>query len=251
VRQTMLKSMREARVHTSWAFPNATYEEAMNTLIDTGLIGSRAGVFFGAFLPFARQVAGAGAHNSLIQTVIKLTAPGVPDLYNGAELWDLSMVDPDNRRPVDHALRARMLRELDAALQGERSALMPQLLRDWRDGRIKLAVAATLLRHRAQQPELYTAGDYQALPASGPRSEEIAAYARGLKERRLLVASARYSRRRESGGFDGETRLPLPEALGSGPWHEILSGRELTAEAGSLDPRLLFSHLPVAVLIQA
>jgi (1->4)-alpha-D-glucan 1-alpha-D-glucosylmutase len=248
VHQTMLKSMREARVHTSWAFPNAAYEEAMSALIDIGLIGSRAGAFMAAFLPFARQVALAGAHNSLIQTVIKLTAPGVPDLYNGAELWDLSMVDPDNRRPVDHVLRAHLLQEIDAALGSDRGSLMPQLLRDWPDGRIKLAVAATLLRHRAEQPELYGDGDYQALAASGPRAEEIVAFSRGLKEKRLIVAAARYSRRRDSGGFDDQTQLPLPESFGNIAWRELLSGREIAAAVG-IEPRLLFSDLPVAVLI--
>ena len=249
VRQTMLKSVREARVHTSWAFPNAPYEEAMSALIDTGLIGSRASAFMAAFLPFARRVASAGAHNSLIQTVVKLTAPGVPDLYNGTELWDLSMVDPDNRRPVDYALRAQLLHEIGAALRTGRGALMPQLLRDWHDGRIKLAVAATLLRHRAEQPELYSDGDYQPLLASGPRAEEIAAYARGVRDRHLIVATARYSHRREADGFDEQTQLPIPEAFGHGPWREILSGRELAASGSSLEPRVLFSHLPVAVLV--
>ena len=111
--------MREARVHTGWAFPNAEYEDATMSLIDAALTGSRAGAFLAAFLPFARRLAAAGAHNSLVQTVLKLTAPGVPDLYNGSELWDLSMVDPDNRHEVDYALRRRML---DAAREraGER-----------------------------------------------------------------------------------------------------------------------------------
>jgi (1->4)-alpha-D-glucan 1-alpha-D-glucosylmutase len=173
----------------------------------------------------------------------------VPDLYNGTELWDLSMVDPDNRRPVDYALRAQLLHEIGAALRTGRGALMPQLLRDWHDGRIKLAVTATLLRHRAEQPELYSDGDYQPLPASGPRAEEIAAYARGVRDRRLIVATARYSHRREADGFDEQTQLPIPEAFGHGPWREILSGRELAASGSSLEPRVLFSHLPVAVLV--
>ena len=126
----------------------------MGTLIDTALIGARAGAFMAAFLPLAREVALAGMHNSLVQTVVKLTAPGVPDLYQGSELWDLSMVDPDNRRPVDLARRSQMLQELDAALLAGRGELMPQLLREWRDGRIKLAVIATLLRHRAAHHHL-------------------------------------------------------------------------------------------------
>jgi len=249
VRQTMLKSIREARVHTSWAFPNAPYEEAMATLIDTGLIGSRASAFIAAFLPFARQVAIAGVHNSLIQTVVKLTAPGVPDLYNGSELWDLSMVDPDNRRPVDYALRLQQLHEIDAALRADRTAVLPRLLRDWHDGRIKLAVTASLLRHRAEQPELYGSGDYQPLTAAGPRADEIGAYARSHRDQRLIVAIARHARRREVEAFDAQTQLALPETFASGPWREILSGRNIPAPASRLQSHILFSQLPVAVLV--
>ncbi|HEY6452533.1 MAG TPA: malto-oligosyltrehalose synthase [Steroidobacteraceae bacterium] len=251
VREAMLKSTREARVHTSWAFPNASYEEAMSAFIDTALIGSRASAFMAAFLPFARQVAWAGMHDSLVQTVVKLTAPGVPDIYNGSELWDLSMVDPDNRRPVDYALRARLLQEIDTALAGDRGGLMPRLLGAWRDGRIKLAVITSLLRHRAEQPALYAEGDYQPLAAAGPRAEEIAAYARSHGERRLIVAVARYPRRRELAGFDAPTRLPVPTGLGSGAWREILSARVLAADAEGLEARALFADLPAAVLVPA
>lgn len=251
VHQTMLKSMREARVHTSWAFPNAHYEDAMSALIDLGLTGSRANAFMAAFLPFARQVAQCGVHNSLIQTAIKLTAPGVPDLYTGSELWDLSMVDPDNRRPVDYTLRVELLQQMEAALSSDRSALLPQLLQQWCDGRIKLAVIACLLRHRSEQPDLYTHGDYQPLPATGPRAEEIGAYARTHGEQRLIVAFARYARRRETSGFDDSTLVPVPESFGGGPWHEILSGRELSVGGNGLEPGVLFSQLPVAVLASA
>jgi (1->4)-alpha-D-glucan 1-alpha-D-glucosylmutase len=249
VQQTMLKSIREARVHTSWAFPNAHYEEAMTALIDTGLTGSRASAFMAAFLPFARQVARCGVHNSLIQTAIKLTAPGVPDLYTGSELWDLSMVDPDNRRAVDYPLRVTLLRQMEQALSADRSTLFSQLLDQWGDGRIKLAVIACLLRHRNEQPDLYTHGDYQPLSASGPRAEEFGAYVRVHGERRLIVAFARYARRRESEGFDESTHVPIPESLRHGPWREILSGREVSVDSDRLDPRVLFSQLPVAVLV--
>jgi (1->4)-alpha-D-glucan 1-alpha-D-glucosylmutase len=254
VRRTMLKSMREARVHTSWAFPHAPYEEAMQALIETALSGGRAAAFITAFLPFARQIASAGVHNSLIQTAIKLTAPGVPDLYNGSELWDLSMVDPDNRHPVDYALRARHLREIDAALGTDRPALLRSLLHDWPDGRIKLAVIALLLRHRTEQPELYAGGDYQPLVATGPRSEQIGAYVRSLAGQRLLVAFARYPRRTELEPLDEQsgdepTRLALPEELANLRWCELLSGAEIRASEGGLAPSTLFPLLPIAVLV--
>ena len=251
VQATMLKSMREARVHTSWAFPDAAYENAMANLITSALTGARASAFLAAFLPFARQVAETGVGNSLIQTVVKLTSPGVPDLYNGTELWDLSMVDPDNRRPVDYAQRARQLQAIGIALQTDRRGSIRQWLREWPDGRIKLAVTATLLRHRATHPGLYAAGDYQPLTAAGPRAEEIGAYLRSHGNERLLVAFARHGRRRQREPLDRHTAVPLPTSLvnAAGGWVDLLSGAELRPEADGLAPEALFAHLPVAVLL--
>jgi (1->4)-alpha-D-glucan 1-alpha-D-glucosylmutase len=251
VRATMLKSMREARVHTSWPFPNADYEDAMAQLIDAALTGARAPAFLTAFLPFARQVAATGVNNSLIQTTLKLTSPGVPDLYNGADLWDLSMVDPDNRRPVDYALRAERLAQVEAALHQDRAGSMVLWLRHWRDGRIKLAVIATLLRHRAQHPALYDDGDYQPLAGSGPRAEETGAYLRTSGQERLLVAFARHTRRRELQPFDAETSIALPDGLSRDGWSDLLSGAPVAAAERGLAPATLFAHLPVAVLHMA
>ncbi|MGA8708356.1 MAG: malto-oligosyltrehalose synthase [Steroidobacteraceae bacterium] len=247
VRATMLKSMREARVHTSWAFPNPGYEDAMGGLITAALTGGRAAAFLPALLPFARQVAATGVRNSLIQTVLKLTAPGVPDIYNGADLWDLSMVDPDNRRPVDYPLRQRQLGEIEAALQRDRHASLAHWLDNWTDGHIKLAIITTLLRHRAQQAALYE-GDYLPLAGSGARAEEIGAYARVQGSRRLLVAFARHSRRREREPFDPDTRLQLPDDLARNAWTDILSGVSIRAGADGLNLRQLFDLLPVVVL---
>lgn len=248
IRQAMLKSMREARVHTGWAFPNADYEGAMNSLIDAALSGGRAGAFFAAFLPFTRRLAAAGAHNSLIQTVLKLTAPGVPDIYAGSELWDLSMVDPDNRRAVDHALRARMLDELEGALAADRGACMRQLWEHWDDGRIKLATIMTLLRHRAEFEELYAAGDYQPLPALGARADALCAYARTRGPQLLIVAVARGSRRRQQPDFEQATLLGVPEGLRRPRWRELLSGRTLLLETEHFRAADLFADLPAAVL---
>ena len=108
----LIKSLREAKAHSTWAAPNPAYEEAMLGLAGLALDPARSAAFLGAFLPFAERVARLGAQNSLAQTVLKLTLPGVPDIYQGTELWDLSLVDPDNRRPVDYALRQRLLEEI-------------------------------------------------------------------------------------------------------------------------------------------
>ncbi len=249
VRTAIVKSMREARVHTSWAIPDLEYEQATTSLVDAALTGNRSAAFLGAFVPFVRQLAILGAHNSLVQTLIALTAPGVPDLYNGTELWDLSLVDPDNRRPVDFERRALLLDALLADLARDRTAVMASLLRDWPDGRVKLAVTCSLLQHRRAHGELYAAGDYQPLQADGVEADEICAYARVHAEHSLIVATARFPRRRLTRGFAAGTRVPLPPALQARrEWHELLSGRTLQLEDGALSAEALFRILPVAAL---
>jgi (1->4)-alpha-D-glucan 1-alpha-D-glucosylmutase len=251
VRSAMLKSMREARVHTGWAFPNTAYEEAMTALIDTAIGGHRATAFLGAFLPLARRVAAAGVHNSLVQTALKLTVPGMPDVYQGCELWDLSMVDPDNRRAVDYERRAQLLEQIDAALSADRTAGVRELCSNWHDGRIKLAIVTTLLRHRLAVPELYAEGDYQALPALGSRADEICAYARSHRQQAMVVAAARFPHILVHQPFDAQTQLPIPPSLRRSQWRELLSGVTLQLEAESLSAAALFAQLPVAVLVAA
>jgi (1->4)-alpha-D-glucan 1-alpha-D-glucosylmutase len=236
-------------VHTNWAFPNNEYEDAMSALIDTALTGSRAGAFLAAFVPFARQLAAAGVHNSLIQSVVQLTAPGVPDLYNGTELWDLSMVDPDNRCPVDYAQRARLLAAITPRLQHDRAGCIAQLLRDWQDGGIKLALITTLLHHRRAHAALYDGGDYQPLQCAGARADEICAYARTQQGAVLITAVARFPRRREQNGFDAATTLPVPPALQRTRWQELLTGRTVTLADGGFVAGALFEALPAAALV--
>ncbi|HEX4377885.1 MAG TPA: malto-oligosyltrehalose synthase [Steroidobacteraceae bacterium] len=247
VRNTMVKSMRESRVHTGWAFPNQAYEDATLALIDNALTGSRANAFLGSFVPFVRAVADCGVDKSLAQTVLKLTSPGVPDIYNGSELWDLSMVDPDNRRPVDYARRRQLLDQVDERLAADRSRAMRELRRDWHDAGIKLAVIATILRHRQQYADLYTLGDYQPLPVSGPRSDEICAFARTHGGQRLIVAVARRARRPAGDNYWQDTAVSFNEQAS---WHELLTGRSVTSgsDAGALDAAKLFADLPVAIL---
>src|SRR5262249_37676762 len=138
VKATLVKCMREAKVHSTWAAPDEAYEQATQSFLADALDPSRPGGFLPAFVPFVERVAALGAQNTLIQTVLKLTLPGVPDIYQGTELWDLSMVDPDNRRPVDYRLRARMLDEVSAELAANRPAAMRRYMQSWQDGRFKL-----------------------------------------------------------------------------------------------------------------
>jgi (1->4)-alpha-D-glucan 1-alpha-D-glucosylmutase len=141
-----------------------------------------------------------------------------------------------------------MLEQLEPALRADRGACMRQLWQDWHDGRIKLATIATLLGHRRTWPELYTDGDYQPLPVLGPRTEEICAYARTAGQQILIVAVARYARRREQQDFGDDTLLAVAEPLRRQRWRELLSGRTLQLEGEHFRAAELFQDLPAAVL---
>jgi (1->4)-alpha-D-glucan 1-alpha-D-glucosylmutase len=194
------------------------------------------------------MVADCGVDKSLVQTALKLTAPGVPDIYNGSDLWDLSMVDPDNRRPVDYARRLRLLDEIDVQLTRDRPAAMRRLRKHWFDGGIKLAIIATLLRHRREHTALYEQGDYLPLPGAGTRADDLCAYARSHTGARLMVAVTRRARRETNAPHWRDTYLPLPEPLRGMRWHELLTGRRLPTAGDAFDADALFADLPVAVL---
>jgi (1->4)-alpha-D-glucan 1-alpha-D-glucosylmutase len=234
----MRKSMREAKVHSTWTSPNAVYEDAVLGFVDAALAQEPRG-FLAAFLPFEERLARLGVHNSLAQTVLKLTAPGVPDIYQGAELWDLSLVDPDNRRPVDYDARAHLLAGLD-------SVSMRELLGRWQDGAVKLFAISKILALRAAEPDLFARGDYEPLMAEGPKSQCICAFARQSNSRGILVMASRFPARLEAEpGWCGTT-LPLPSKLGAAA-RNVLTGGELAARAGAVDVEGALDGLPVAV----
>src|SRR5438132_7021093 len=151
------KAAREAKVHTSWIAPNRPYEEALLGFADAVLSHD---AFCREFVRFQKRIAFHGAINALSQVVLKATSPGVPDFYQGSELWDFSLVDPDNRRPVDYARRSALLRRV-------KSAKTSTLLREWQDGRVKLFTTWKLLELRARHVDLFRDGGYEPLEA-GP-----------------------------------------------------------------------------------
>ena len=191
------KSLREAKRRSNWAAPDAEYEQATQTFAKEAL---KSETFLSNFLPFIRRVARLGIENSLIQTVGKLTAPGVPDIYQGCELWDFNLVDPDNRRPIDFAQREGALADLAARLKApeQRSALFTTLMDEWQDGRAKLATTALLLTLRRDEPELFANSDYQPLAIEGDRSDWAFGYVRTSGDRKLAVVMARYPAHREA-----------------------------------------------------
>jgi (1->4)-alpha-D-glucan 1-alpha-D-glucosylmutase len=227
-------------VNSSWIEPNLAWDEAVQHFVARILEPHRANRFLESFLPFAERVAELGAVNSLSQTVLKLTVPGVPDFYQGTELWDFSLVDPDNRRPVDYGLRRAQMESL--GLDGA------PLLEHWRDGRIKQFAIRTLLRFRQEQRVLFEAGAYEPIGATGTFSECCVAFERRLDESpRLLVVVPRLSARvgfPPVGPCWRDTQLTIP--TGSSPWRDLFTGRKIGS--GQIPVAELFESLPFAAL---
>jgi (1->4)-alpha-D-glucan 1-alpha-D-glucosylmutase len=234
------KSLREAKRRSSWAAPDADYEQATQTFAQEAL---RSDTFLSNFLPFTRRVARLGIENSLIQTVGKLTAPGVPDIYQGCELWDLNLVDPDNRRPTDFAVREAAIADLAARLKApdQRPALFKTLMDEWQDGRVKQATTALLLTLRRDEPDLFSAGDYQPIVIEGDRSDWAFGYVRTSGDRKLAIVMARYPAHREA-ERTWNARAQLPEAR----WFDLFRGREATVDAPLHE---WLNPLPFAVLL--
>ena len=191
IKAYMEKAIREAEVHTSWVNVNEEYEAAVADFVDALLTPSETNLFLEEFVPFARRIARVGALNSLSQTLIKLSVPGVPDTYQGNELWDFSLVDPDNRRPVDYGLRRNLLAELDDLGTDE----IRFLLDAWQDGRPKLHLTHQALKLRQKYPDSFERGEYIPLDASGPHAEHLVAFARRHEDQvAITVAPRLYTR---------------------------------------------------------
>ncbi len=257
----MAKAIREAKLHTSWINENREYEQAVGRFVNQTLTGPRSSAFLESFEPFARRVARIGAVNSLAQVVIKIASPGVPDFYQGTELWDLNLVDPDNRRPVDFALREALLETLAPALEGcetpaQGSARARGLLEHWEDGRIKLWVTASGLRLRRDRRALFLDGDYVPLEAHGERAGHVLAFARVFGTEVVLVVAPRLTAHVADGAWPvgpavwGDTRLRLPGDLVVRAFEDALTGSVLhPAHAdGSLALAEILRECPVALL---
>jgi len=243
LKQAMLKSIREAKVHSTWATPNLAYEEAALAFVDAALDPGESKAFFAAFLPFQEQIAHLGMENSLAQTVLKLTMPGVPDIYQGCELWDLSLVDPDNRRPVNYGLRLEMLKELDARKHSFR-----ELLNRWPDGRVKLFITQRILQLRAEDSDLFSSGDYEPLLISGAKADCICAFARIQGGRAVVAIVARFPFRRRQEPEWHDTTIAIPAQLSMCVFRNIFTGARLAATDIESAIGVLFDGSPVVVL---
>ncbi len=225
----LIKSAREANVHTSWTNPVPAYEDAVAHFVDAVMADAE---LMGDFQNFMgrMQIVALGRITSLSQTALLLTCPGVPDVYQGTELWDLSLVDPDNRRPVDFELRRRLLAEAGALPAAGVMARSDE-------GVPKLWLIARLLERRRDMPELFQSAEYAPLAASGAKARHVVAFARG---RRLGVVVPRLLAGLGAGWVDTTVELP------DGRWEDVLGGA--TVEGGRVELTSLLSAFPVAVL---
>jgi len=243
LRAALQKSLREGKHNSSWAAPNVEYENAMQGFAAEALNPQSA--FLASFLPFVQRAAQLGVENSLVQTVLKLTLPGVPDTYQGAELWDLSLVDPDNRREVDYRERMDALAKLAPRLEAERdrAELFEALMRDWRDGRVKLAATALLLGFRREHPDLFAKGGYQPIEFDGQDANCAFGFVRADGPLRLAVIVARFPALREGKpGWRAEAKLP------EGEWTDLFRGRGFEPATPLRD---WLGAFPVAALVSA
>lgn len=258
----MQKTIKEAKVHTSWVNPNVNYDKAVNDFV-MSVLGDQA--FLQAFLPFQQRIEHFGNINALAQLLLKLTCPGVPDFYQGSEIWDLRLVDPDNRGPIDYQLRSGLLTGLveEIAERGEElHDFASELMTASDDGRIKLYVIHRTLSFRKKHPEIFRDGDYVPCKVTGPKASHACAFTRLHGTNRLVVAVPRLV----GGLLGGTARYPVGEGVWMDTWLELpgdqigkkyqnlFTGEEhsvgLRAGVAGISLESVFSCFPV-VLLQA
>ena len=262
LQEYMLKAAREGKLHTSWLTPNQQYEDALKSFVEGVLTGDGGRRFLAAMRPLQARIAAIGVINSLSQVAAKLGSPGVPDVYQGADLWDLSLVDPDNRRPVDFAHRQRLLDGIDRVLSlaaPDRPQAIGEMLANWQDGRIKLLVTAAGLRLRRDQPELFLSGDYLPLETEVTVAGSAIAFARVRGAEGAVFVLPRLCARlidaglhQPLGGTWKTSRVLIPHQLAGRTFRNEITGVEIrptsTADQTWLFLGQVFEHVPVGIL---
>jgi (1->4)-alpha-D-glucan 1-alpha-D-glucosylmutase len=259
----MLKSVKEAKRHTSWLTPNQDYEQAVARFVESVLVGPGGAKFLPVFGPLAGRVARVGMMNGLAQVALKIGAPGVPDFYQGSELWDFSLVDPDNRRPVDFDLRRRLLDEVENVLvlpPPDRANTISEMVAKWEDGRIKLLLTTIGLRLRREWPEVFLSGRYVPLVTDVTVPSSLVGFARIAGARAALFIAPRMTAPLigETGDIplSGEawktTRVILPPALHGRMFRHEITGADIvpTAAGGNewMFAGQVFERVPVGIV---
>ncbi|MCJ8207533.1 malto-oligosyltrehalose synthase [Pseudomonas sp. RGM2987] len=247
--QWQRKALREAKLQSSWAAVNDSYEQATQMFLERLLLGDEGLPLRSAIAEAVQAIAPAGALNSLAQTLLRMTVPGVPDLYQGNEFWDFSLVDPDNRRPVDFTARRE-------AIQADSEPAA--LINDWRDGRVKQALIARTLAVRAHYPQLFRLGSYQPLEVVGEQAQRVLAFMREYEQQRaIIVVPIHAARLLENAAAPqvaasdwGDTRVQLPFASGDEKLKGLFASAAVTPQGGLMISAAL-GDFPVNVFIQS
>ena len=257
----MQKAVREAKVHTSWIRENQEYGRAVGLFVNRTLTARTAPRFLSSFVAFQRRAAHLGMINSLAQLALKLASPGVPRLLSGTELWDLSLVDPDNRRPVDFAKRQALLEEMrplidriEAGRPADRD--VAALLDRWHDGAIKLLLTACGLRFRRAHAALMLEGAYLPLESDGPAADHVVAFARHDDSGTLLTLAPRLGAslvgEHQSLPLGpetwGATRILLPDGIPASGYRHVLTGETVEGTGSHVSAAAVFRTSPVALL---
>jgi len=253
LKRYLVKAVREAKVHTAWLKPDTDYENAFVEFTEKIFNFSNPNQFIEEFLPFQRKIAYYGIFNSLSQTLLKITAPGVADFYQGSELWDLNLVDPDNRRPVDFSLRQEILNDIRAKEKIDEEKLIQELLQHKEDGRIKLFLIYRALNARRTLGDVLKKGEYRNLDTGGKYKEHIIAFCRRAGERFSITVVPRFlSLFLEEGenplrDIWQDTYLVWPE---DNPqmWYNAITGEKLEGKKSILISDI-FKNFPVGLLV--
>jgi (1->4)-alpha-D-glucan 1-alpha-D-glucosylmutase len=254
IKEYIVKAVREAKVHSAWVKPDEAYEEVCLNFIDALLEDNETNQFLPSFLRFQKIIAHYGVLNSLAQVTIKMAAPGVCDFYQGSELWELSLVDPDNRRPVDFSKRMQYLHEIEKGIKEDIYSLIGRLRQEASTGKIKLFLIYQLLNRRRRFPDLFEKGEYIPLRAEGKYKECIVAFARKHQGQWAIIVTSRFSTRLIGpdawplgANIWDDTAVFLPEGI-EGTLSDCITHQDRLTEKSLLVGRL-FEHFPAAVLI--
>jgi (1->4)-alpha-D-glucan 1-alpha-D-glucosylmutase len=250
-----IKATREAMVHTRWTRPNMAHENVLKKFIASAMKDARENVFLRDFKRFQQRIAYHGMINGLSQTLLKITCPGTPDFYQGSELWDLRLVDPDNRRPVDFAKRSTMLVQIKKDAERDLLAFAEAMIANWGDGRVKLYLIWKALTFRREHADFFSHADFTRTRRTGHLYENVAAFLRQYKREWILVVVPRWLARTnlnetsDSKQFWSETQIHLPP---SAPccWHNVFTGEKVSvgAKQRALPVAQVLGHFPVALL---
>jgi (1->4)-alpha-D-glucan 1-alpha-D-glucosylmutase len=255
----MLKAIREAKENTSWINRNALYEGAVSSFVKELLNSGPQNRFLNDFVPFQRRIARIGFWNSLSQTLLKLTSPGAPDIYQGNELWDFSLVDPDNRRPVDYIHRRQLFESIRHWSGEPDPSAIGKLLDAPEDDRLKLYLIWRTLCLRKNQPDLFQQGEYLPLEVLGSRADHVVAFARKFQDTNIIVIAPRLVagllNDREvppvGPAVWEDTHIVVPSCPCAVSYHNIFTGESLelqkTADSAKIAVAEALAHFPVAV----